>query len=298
MQKNNGLDKNQLISFVVFTALLFAVMFYFQNKQVKQKETDAKANTEKAAAANTLSAAKINTPVNNAAIKTVSLKNDLLTLDFSTLGGQISSAKLNKFFAYDKKSDKHDVALYLINKNNSNYGFQFKDKSGKIINTKDLNFTPQVSGNTVTMTAQVSGATIQFVYTLLDKYTLDFNVKTQGLSNVVADGKADFNWNYAVRGMEKGRSQEQTHSEFNYAFENYGSTDYDTNGFDEPEETLNWLGVKQQFFTAVVESENGFAHSKGTQETIKEGEFLKKFKIPIETLDIIQCHSNHSMSSS
>ena len=47
--------------------------------------------------------------------------------------------------------------------------------------------------------------------------------------------------------MEKGRSQEQTHSEFNYAFDNYGSTDYDTNGFEEPEETLNWLAVKQQF---------------------------------------------------
>lgn len=277
MQQNNGLDKNQLISFVVFTALLFAVMFYFQNKQVKQTETDAKANTEKAAATNTASAAKINTPVNTAAIKTVSLKNDLLTLDFSTLGGQISSARLNKFFAYDKKSDKHDVPLYLINKNNSNYGFQFKDKSGKVFSTKDLNFTPQVSGNTLTMVAQFNGATIQFVYTLLDQYTLDFNVKTKGLSNVVADGKADFNWNYAVRGMEKGRSQEQQHSEFNYAFENYGSTDYDTNGFEEPKETLNWLGVKQQFFTTVVESENGFSQSIGVQESVEKGEFLKKF---------------------
>lgn len=277
MQQNSGLDKNQLISFVLFSAMLVAFMFYFQNKQAKQQEADAKPKTEKITNSNAAPAVNINTAVSSASIKTVNLKNDLLTLEFSTLGGQISSAKLNKYFAYDSKTDKHDLPLYLINKNNSNYGFQFKVKNGKTFNTKDLVFAPQVSENSVTMTAQANGATIQFIYTLLDQYTLDFNIKTQGLSTLVTDGKADFNWNYAVRGMEKGRSQEQTHSEFNYAFGNYGNTDYDTNGFEEPEETLNWLGVKQQFFTTVVESETGFVHSKGTQETVKEGEFLKKF---------------------
>ena len=278
MQQNNGLDKNQLISFVVFTAMLIAFMFYFQNKQVKNDEAAAKNKSAATVTAKNTPAAIVNAPISSEAVKTVSLTNDLLTLEFSSLGGQISSAKLNKFFAYDKKSDKHDLPLYLFNKNNSSYGFQFKDKSGKTFSTKDLVFVPQVNGNTVTMTAQLSGAVIQFIYTLQDKYTVDFNVKTQGLANVITDGKADFNWKYSVRGMEKGRSQEQTHSEFNYAFENYKSSDYDTNGFTEEKETLNWLGVKQQFFTTVIEAgENGFVNSKGEQETIEKGELLKKF---------------------
>ena len=279
MQQNNGLDKNQLISFVVFSAMLIAFMFYFQNKQVKKEEATAKTKTEKVAPAKTTVAANINAPINASSIQTVNLKNDLLTLEFSSLGGQISSAKLNKFFAYDKKSDKHDLPLYLFNKNNSSYGFQFKDETGKTFNTKDLVFTPEVKGNTVTMTSQVSGAVIQFIYTLQDKYTVDFNVKTQGLANLVTDGKADFNWDYSVRGMEKGRSQEQTHSEFNYAFQNYDKADYDgRTELDEEKEELNWIGVKQQFFTSVIEAgENGFIHSKGSQEMIKEGEFLKKF---------------------
>jgi YidC/Oxa1 family membrane protein insertase len=72
-------------------------------------------------------------PVNAAAVKNVTLKNELLTVEFSSLGGQISSAKLNKYSAYDKKSDKHDLPLYLFNKNNSSYGFQFKDKTGKYL---------------------------------------------------------------------------------------------------------------------------------------------------------------------
>ena len=278
MQQNNGLDKNQLISFVVFTAMLIAFMFYFQNKQVKNDEAAAKNKSAATVTAKNAPAAIVNAPISSEAVKTVSLTNDLLTLEFSSLGGQISSAKLNKFFAYDKKSDKHDLPLYLFNKNNSSYGFQFKDKSGKAFSTKDLVFVPQVNGNTVTMTAQLSGAVIQFIYTLQDKYTVDFNVKTQGLANVITDGKADFNWKYSVRGMEKGRSQEQSHSEFNYAFGNYKSSDYDTNGFTEEKETLNWLGVKQQFFTAVIEAgENGFVNSKGEQETIEKGELLKKF---------------------
>ena len=277
MQKNNGLDKNQLISFVIFSAILMAFMFYFQNKQSDEKQVaDAKAKTEQKAASKTI-ANNINATVNAAAIKNVTVKNKELTLEFASLGGQLSSVEINQYKAYNAKTDKHDLPLYLIEKNNSSYGFQFKDKTGKTFNTKDLVFVPSVKDNTVTMTAQVSGATIQYVYQLLDNYTLDFNVKTQGLSSIVTDEKADFHWNYTVRGMEKGRSQEQTHSEFNYAFDNYGSTDYDTNGFEEPEETLNWLAVKQQFFTSIIESSNGFTHAKGTQETIEKGEFLKKF---------------------
>ena len=277
MQKNNGLDKNQLISFVIFSAILMAFMFYFQNKQSDEKQVaDAKAKTEQKVASKTI-ANNINATVNAAAIKNVTVKNKELTLEFASLGGQLSSVEINQYKAYNAKTDKHDLPLYLIEKNNSSYGFQFKDKTGKTFNTKDLVFVPNVKDNTVTMTAQVSGATIQYVYELLDNYTLDFNVKTQGLSSIVTDEKADFHWNYTVRGMEKGRSQEQTHSEFNYAFDNYGSTDYDTNGFEEPEETLNWLAVKQQFFASIIESTNGFTHAKGTQETIEKGEFLKKF---------------------
>lgn len=277
MQKNNGLDKNQLISFVIFSAILMAFMFYFQNKQSDEKQVaDAKAKTEQKVASKTI-ANNINATVNAAAIKNVTVKNKELTLEFASLGGQLSSVEINQYKAYNAKTDKHDLPLYLIEKNNSSYGFQFKDKTGKTFNTKDLVFVPSVKDNTVTMTAQVSGATIQYVYQLLDNYTLDFNVKTQGLSSIVTDEKADFHWNYTVRGMEKGRSQEQTHSEFNYAFDNYGSTDYDTNGFEEPEETLNWLAVKQQFFASIIESTNGFTHAKGTQETVEKGEFLKKF---------------------
>ncbi len=284
MQQNNGLDKNQLISFVLFTLILMGGMFYFQNKQAKEQQLKDAENKAKATQTVQNSPTKpaivtnLNDSVKTASIQQVELKNKDLTLAISTLGGQISTVQLNQYKAYNRTTDKNDKQLLLFDKNNSTYGFQFKDKTGKIFNTKDLVFSPAQNGNSVTMQANVNGAVIQFIYTLSDKYTVDFNVKTQGLSQLVSDQKADFVWDYNVREMEKGRSQEQTHTEFNYTFNNYKSFDYDgRTTMEEPDETLNWLAVKQQFFTALIEPKNGFKNSRGSQEMIEEGEYLKKF---------------------
>lgn len=279
MQQNNGIDKKQMISFAVLCLILFGAMFYFQNKQMKEDELKAQQQkTEQVKnAVKQAQVTNINPNVTPGAIQTTNLSNKELNVEFSSLGGQVSKVQLSEYKAYNNKTDQADLPLYLINKNNSNYGFQFKDKTGKVINTKDLVFSPAVNGNAVTMTANYNGAVIQFIYTLLPKYTLDFKVRTQGLAAVTSDNKADFIWDYSVRNLEKGRAQEQSHSEFSYAFNNYKDYDYDgRTTMEEGKETLNWIGVKQQFFTSVIEAKNGFTHSKGNQENVEEGEYLKK----------------------
>lgn len=279
MQQNNGLDKSQIISFAVLCLVLFGFMFYFQrNDQEAEKLKAEQQKTEQAKnPVKQIPAADINPNVTPNAIQVSNLENKQLKLEFSSLGGQVSKVELLEYKAYDHKTDKADLPLNLITKNNSSYGFQFKDKSGKTVNTKDLVFSPTVAGNAVTLTANYNGAVIQFIYTLLDKYTVDFKVRTQGLAKVTSDTKADFLWNYSVRNLEKGRAQEQTHSEFSYVFDNYEKYEYDgRTTMDEPEETINWIGVKQQFFASVIEAKNGFTKSKGNQEAIEEGEYLKK----------------------
>ena len=282
MQQNNGLDKNQLIIFALFSMIIMGAMFYFQNKQQTEQQLKEAQNptqvTQAAPVTKPAIATNLNDSVKATSIQQVELKNKELTVAISTLGGQLSTVELNEYKAYNKKSDINDKKLLLFDKNNSSYGFQFKDKTGKTFNTKDLVFAPTQSGNSVTMQATVNGAVIQFIYTLLDKYTVDFNVKTQGLSKLVSDSKADFIWDFSARQMEKGRSQEQTHTEFNYTFDNYSSFDYDgRTTMEEPKETLNWLAVKQQFFSMVIEPQQGFKNSHGSQDMIDEGEFVKKF---------------------
>jgi len=279
MQQNNGLDKNQLISFGVLSLLLIGFMLYFQNRQASTEQeniANQAKKTEQTTAAKANAATELNANVTPNAIQKVNLKNDELSLEFSSLGGQVSSVRLNQYHAYDGKNK--NKPLYLFSNKNAEYGFEFKDKSGKIVNTKDLVFTPSVAGNTVTLTSQLSGATIQFIYTLSPKYTLDFKVRTQGLSQLTSDKNATFKWDYNVRESEKGRAQEQTHTEFTYAFDNYKAYDYDARSeMDETKETLNWIGVKQQFFAAVIEAQHGFTQSKGYQDNIETGEYLKKF---------------------
>ncbi|MCD9855083.1 membrane protein insertase YidC [Epilithonimonas sp. JDS] len=275
MQQNNGLDKSQLISFGIFSMILIGFMFYFQNRNAKAQQEqlaiDAK-KTEQTTKAKPIATNLNAATVTPASVQKVNLQNDELALEFSSVGGQLSSVKLNKYEAFGGKP------LYLFSNNNASYGFQFKDKTGKVFNTKDLVFAPTVAGNSVTLSSKIGTAVIQFVYTLKAKYTVDFQVKTQGLATLVNDGKAEFIWDYTVKGAEKGRSQEETHTEFSYAFNNYKDYDYDARtDMDEPDETLNWIGVKQQFFSAVIEAKNGFTKSKGNQEVIEEGEFLKKF---------------------
>lgn len=279
MQQNNGLDKNQLISFGVLSLLLIGFMLYFQNRQASTEQeniANQAKKTEQTTAAKANAATGLNVNVTPNAIQKVNLKNDELSLEFSSLGGQVSSVRLNQYNAYDGKNK--NKPLYLFSNKNAEYGFEFKDKSGKIVNTKDLVFTPSVTGNTVTLTSQLGGATIQFIYTLSPKYTLDFKVRTQGLSQLTSDKNATFKWDYNVRESEKGRAQEQTHTEFTYAFDNYKAYDYDARSeMDETKETLNWIGIKQQFFAAVIEAQHGFTQSKGYQDNIETGEYLKKF---------------------
>lgn len=275
MQNNGGFEKKQFINMLVFAGFILGIMLLFQYNN-KDKTAQEKAKIEQQAQQQQeAKAITVNTGEKS------TLKNEELTLEVSNLGGQLSSVKMNQYFAYDK--DKKDKELYLFNNENSRYGFQFKDKSGKIINTRDLTFTPVVNGNSITMTAQVQNATIEFIYTLQPKYKVDFQVRTKGLAAITNDNKAGFVWDYQVLAAEKGRSQEQGYTEFVYSFDKF--SDFDTDGrteLDETQETLDWIGVKQQFFSAIIESKTGFTQSTGLQEPIEKGDYLKRFEYQSE----------------
>ena len=100
MEQNKGLDKNQLISFFVMSMILMGFLFYFQNRDQKN-EVDPKSKTEqKAKTVNPTLATNINQNVAADALTKVSLKNEELNLEFSSLGGQISTVELLKYKAY------------------------------------------------------------------------------------------------------------------------------------------------------------------------------------------------------
>lgn len=271
MQQNQGFDKRQMVNFFIFSLILIGAMFYFQNRQIDEETQAKQTKVEQLTSTSTKPVASTEN------IQTFNLKNEELNLEFSNKGGLLTKVELLKYKAYNTKDDKANLPLELISNNSASYGFEFQDASGKVLNTKDLIFTPQVKGNEITFTTQQNGGVIQMIYTLLPKYKVDFKVRTQGLSQIIKADKTKFVWDYHVRKLEKGRSQEQSHSEFSYAFNNYKDYDYDARtDMDESGETLNWIGIKQQFFASVIEAKNGFLQSVGHQDVIEEGNYLKK----------------------
>ena len=277
MQQNKGFDKRQMINFFIFSLILIGAMFYFQNRQIDEETKANQTKVEKLASTPTKPV------VATESIQNFNLKNEELNLEFSNKGGLLTKVELLKYKAYNTKDDVANLPLELISNNSASYGFEFQDASGKVLNTKDLIFTPQVKGNEITFTAQQNGGVIQMIYTLLPKYKVDFKVKTQGLSQIIKADKTKFVWDYQVKKLEKGRSQEQSHSEFAYAFDNYKEYDYDgRTDMDETGETLNWIGVKQQFFASIIEAKNGFSQSVGHQDMIEEGDYLKKLNYSAE----------------
>jgi hypothetical protein len=83
--------------------ILIGFMFYFQNRNAKaeQEQLAAQAKKTEQTAKAKVSATNLNaTAVTPTSVQKVNLQNDELALEFSSVGGQLSSVKLNKFEAF------------------------------------------------------------------------------------------------------------------------------------------------------------------------------------------------------
>ncbi|MDR3273198.1 MAG: membrane protein insertase YidC [Flavobacteriaceae bacterium] len=293
-------DKNQLIGFILIGLILMGWLFYSNKEQEKTQtaqKTEQKSQTQ--AVSQTVAKAIIPEPVKldssvQAKVELLPLSNKHLDIKISTQGAQLREASLKDWTSYDQENQAHKKPLYLINNSNTDFNISFKDKSGKVINTRDLIFVPSVQGNVVAFTASLSsGAFIQFKYELAGDYSLKFSIATQGLSQITSAPNADLSWQQNALALEKGKSQELIYTEFRYSLNDYSQTDYDTNGFTEDKDKLNWISVKQQFFATILESENGFTQTKGTLTPEHDNpQYLKDFTfnsiVPIQNNEINQ----------
>lgn len=300
MQQESKFDKNQLIGFILIGIILIGFLIYSNNQQ-KQAIDEAQKSEQQQIKSENISQ---NTNDKSAPVKLDSLaqakvellpfSNDEIEVKVSTQGAQLREVRLKKWTAYDKDTTLHKKPLYLINNENTDFNISFKDKAGKIINTRDLVFTPSTEGNVTVLTANLDNTSfIQFRYALKGKYSLDFQVVSKGLSKITSQQDAELNWNQNAIALEKGKSQETTYTEFRYSLNDYSQTDYDTNGFTEDKDKIDWISVKQQFFATILEAQNGFYKSKGTQEAERDNpDYLKNFTftsiVPIQQGEINQ----------
>jgi len=237
MQQEKKFDFNQTIGFILI-AILFGVFYFLnkpseaeveaQKKELVQKQEQAKKQEQLNKTATTQAFQTVDPTL----AKDIEVSNDKLKVTFSPKGAQISDVQIVGYTAYNDKKDGHKDLLHLIKDGSSKFNLSFKTKQGAVLNVSDLVFVPQVQKNAnntiVTFTANAQNSQIQYIYTLGDSYGIDFEIKTQGLSNITSEKNVDLAWTMDGFSTEKGKDQEKywSHTYFQFKGNKTSNTNY------------------------------------------------------------------------
>ena len=208
----------------------------------------------------------------------INLKNDLVSLSFSSKGGALTEATLNKYKTHDS------LPLTLFDEKDNEYGFIFTT-GGRIVNTTDLFFKPIAGkdGKSVTMRLDFgNGKFFDLVYTLPeDSYMVKMDIRQKGMETILPGNTAslDLFWNQNLRSQEKGRMFEERNSALYYKF--VGSdVDHLSESKDEQETIslgLKWIGYKNQFFSSALIPDGKFNGALIRSGMNNDPAYLKNF---------------------
>jgi YidC/Oxa1 family membrane protein insertase len=195
------------------------------------------------------------------------IENDLVYLKIANKGGYIVEAKLKKFEKFKKGSGQ---IVELIKDNNASFNLELHTKDNRVLNTKELYFEPtltNIDGNQVlSMKLKASqNAYLEYVYVIKpNDYMIDFDVKSQGLSQVLNTSKAsNLEWDLKAYRNEKSITYEDRYTEV--YFENKeGKIDYTGVGAtgEEEAEKTTFIAFKQHFFSSILLTSTPFETSK------------------------------------
>ena len=276
------MNKNSIIGFVLIGVIMFGFTWY-QNRQY-QKQAEIQAQLDSIAmveqmAAMALDSAKraegkvvegemagvkvLNMPAYKDSLLTEArlateeyykLSNDKVEIEFTTRGAQLHSVKLNDYKTYDS------TELYLIKPNGSQMGISVY--AGENINTKDFVFTvAECTDSSIVMQLPFAGGGyIQQKYTLADgSYMMQNELSFVGMENVIP---RNVDWSVIIPRLEKGYKNEKQYSKLDYYFEGDKKSEEIARGKDGSKRIdakIEWFAFQQQFFSAIMTADNGFA---------------------------------------
>lgn len=215
----------------------------------------------------------------------LTVKNDRMTLEFNTLGARVDRVVLADYLTYDSNE------LVLVTPSEENMNLVFSTEDNRVVNTKDLVFTPYIYGKPastydwtvaegdsleVSFRAEVADSLTQgyleFLYTIRDNHEVDFDICFVNLGEVVRNTPyMDFRWQNRMLRQEKVNSGSRGKNNRNSDRERYYSSIYykgpkEKNpnnvgmGQDKQKQvktSLDWVAFKDQYFAAIINSEGG-----------------------------------------
>ncbi|MBT8284268.1 MAG: membrane protein insertase YidC, partial [Flavobacteriaceae bacterium] len=302
------LDLNSIIGFVlIFGILLF---WFYQNQPTPEEIEAQKAQIEQQQEAEEAVEAEEETPVletqsvnlqdstalanyrnaigefgfTPATEGTTTLENDVLNLQISNKGGQITEALLKNFVTYDS------VPVYLIKDGNAVFDLSFTTRNNRVLNTKDLYFEPSLSrdGDIQILSMKAKVAPQQFLEYRYEmkpgEYLVGFTVRSQGLDGVFNDSRP-INLNWRLKGIRHNKSIQygNRYTRLTYNHEDGKISKLSETSDDEETETdIKWLSYRQHFFSSILTTNTPFETAELTsknlvEEESKEARFTKEY---------------------
>lgn len=194
------------------------------------------------------------------------LKNDVLELEFSNLGGVISTARLldPRYTRYDSSGQVCPIAA-----GDDMYGFEI---SAADINydTRQLYFDAVVESDTTVLMKVMPGdnAMLGLRYTLPkgDSYLVKMEMVQANIDGIIPSTVSgmQFKWHQKMARNEEGRVFESQNSAVYYMLgngdvDNLSEMKNDSEKIDQP---LVWVAYKNQFFSTLLVPEDGFTRAQ------------------------------------
>ena len=286
-------DKNSFIGILLLGAIMLWFMYSNQEElqqtntpteqvvETSEITTPAITSANKAVVSDSLKNIELQNQLgafaygaSQASLGTSILENDVLKLVIDNKGGQIIEALVKNYKTYDS------LPLYIIKDKNASFNINFGTTDNRILNTKDLLFTPTRTQNgeneVLSMQLKVSETQyLEYRYEMKpNDYMLGFAVRSQGLGNVInSSNEVQLDWNLKTYRNEKSISTENMYSELKFYTD---EADYLSASGDDIEvvDDVQWVGFKQHFFTAVLLSDTPFNKATLTSNNLVNDEAI------------------------
>jgi YidC/Oxa1 family membrane protein insertase len=272
------MDKNKLIGLVLISILLIVYTHFFDNKLPKSSQQttttqEVSHNTSNIQLQTSEATLNFQTGIfakaTQGVAKDIVLENKDIRVTLSSHGAKVKEVILKQY------KDYLDQPLKLLDKQSSDMGFQFISNQATI-NTSQLFFhisdTDQhVQGNTPSKATFVlplgPNQYLQQVYTLPSEgYALTQDWEFVGTDSYIDQGKIDFVWHDFIRRAEKDVQACRNKTTINYYLANKNFKHLKEQTDQQEEQTIQtpiqWLAVKQRFFTAGIFTDQPFESGK------------------------------------
>ena len=227
------------------------------------------------------------------------VENEVMTVRFSTRGGQITGVTLKDYTKYAPRGQR-DQLIELMDPASARFDMSFYVKNGLNnvkVNTMDYVFRAEpveTAGDArrVTMRLAVAeNAWLEYEYLLYNKqaperdYLVDFNVRLVNMAPQMANQTLiGIDWSNVSYQNEKGFQNENMYTTLAYRFP--GESSIEELGMSDGAKSksvstaVNWVAFKQQFFSSVFIAPQNVSSANMAFDTAAPGsELLKSFSV-------------------